>query len=247
MEFRRPVSRDKLRVFGKASDMHRPRAPRCLTLLVTPALAAAVYLGLPTAEAEAAKPNRGGGFDEGGYIMVTPGSLVLPFAEDDFNIDLNPSFGWGFGGGYMFARGKGFKATVGGVFEHTVLVFDDFDFNEFGAHVIRVMPEARIGGGSNKVWGYGLFGAGPGFAIWRWDYDVPWIDDIDGRDSAVGFNVQFGGGVQGIVYKNLFLGGEVDFDLGFYFEGDDDDWRNNDDDDFAIYQVGFEFLIGWYF
>jgi hypothetical protein len=182
--------------------------------------------------------------------MFVPGSLVLPFAGNDFETnvyDLDPTYGWGFGGGYMFSRGPLFKATVGGVFEHTVLLFDNVHFHDFGAHVIRVMPEARIGLGNNHVWGYGLFGAGPAGAIWVWDYDTPFFNDGHGRDAAFGFNAQFGGGVQGIVYKNLFLGGEVDFDLGFYFEGDDDDWRGNADDDFAIHSVAFEFLIGWYF
>jgi hypothetical protein len=229
--------------------MHRARAPRSLALVLTPALAAAAYLGLPS-EAEAARPQRSGGFDEGGYIIATPGSLVLPFAGNDFEddyFDLNPTYGWGFGGGYMFSRGPLFKATVGGVLEHYILIFDDLEFDEFGGHVIRVMPEARIGLGNNKVWGYGLFGAGPAFTVWRWNYDVPFFDDVDGSETAFGFNAQFGGGVQGIVYKNLFLGGEVDFDLGFYFEGDEDDWRGNNDDDFAIYSVAFEFLIGWYF
>jgi hypothetical protein len=211
--------------------------------LITPLIAAAAFLGWPVHEAEAAKPKRGGGFDEGGYIMFAPGAFVLPFAERDF-IDLDPSFGWGFGGGYMFARG-GFKATVGGVFEHTVLFLDRYDYGRFGAHTIRLMPEARIGGGSNKVWGYGLFGLGPGFALWHWRNDVPFFDDVRGRNSAPGLNVQFGGGIQGIVYKNFFLGGEIDFDFGYYF-GDDDRWRNNRRD-FAIYQVAFEFLLGWYF
>lgn len=213
-------------------------------LLLIPALAALAYLGLPIFAAEAAKPKRGGGFDEGGYIMVAPGAFALPFYEDDF-VDLNPTFGWGFGGGYMFARGKGFKATVGGAFEHTVLIFDDFDYDNFGGHILRVLPEARIGGGSNKVWGYGLFGMGPGFVLWRWNYDAPFFNDVRGRRSAAGLNLQFGGGIQGIVYKNLFLGGEIDFDLGFYFDDDRDNWRR--DDDFTIHQVAFEFLIGWYF
>ncbi|PRP91304.1 hypothetical protein ENSA5_56530 [Enhygromyxa salina] len=222
------------------------RLPRWLAPALTPAIAAAIYLGLPTPEAEAAKPQRGGGFDEGGYIMLTPGSLVLPFAEDDFT-DLDPSFGWGFGGGYMFARGELFKATLGASFEHTVLVLDDYDFKDFGVHVLRFMPEARIGLGTNKIWGYGLFGAGVAGALWFWDFDVPFLNDINGDDSAVGFNVQFGGGVQGIVYKNLFLGGEIDFDLGLFYEGDAGDWRGNADDDFSIFQVAFEFTIGWYF
>jgi hypothetical protein len=249
---------------GKLAIMHRARAPRSLAFaprslacVSIPALVAAAYLGLPTAEAEAAKPQRGGGFDEGGYIMVAPGSFALPFGGDfnrDF-YDLNPTFGWGFGGGYMFARGKAFKATVGGVFEHSLLIFDDADFNDFGGHLIRVMPEARIGAGTNKVWGYGLFGAGPAGAVFVWDWDNDaFCDAFDindacrDSDGAPGFNVQFGGGVQGMVYKNLFLGGEVDFDFGFYFDGDNDDnWRGNDRDDFAIYQVSVEFLIGWYF
>ncbi|WP_146157474.1 hypothetical protein [Enhygromyxa salina] len=226
--------------------MHRARWTRRLAPILTPILAAAVYAGLPQAQAKAAKPQRGGGFDEGGYIMLTPGSFVLPFSHRDY-LDLDPSFGWGFGGGYMFARGKLFKATVGGVLEHTVLVFDDYDFNDFGTHVVRFMPEARIGLGTNKVWGYGMFGAGFAGAFWTWDFDVPFFDDRRGGDSALGANVQVGGGVQGIVYKNLFLGGEIDVDLGLFFDDDNRDWRDNNDDDFSIYTVAFEFMIGWYF
>lgn len=227
--------------------MHRARFPRWLApTLSAPFAITLLYLGLPQAQAKAASPQRGEGFHEGGYIMATPGSFVLPFAEDDF-IDLDPSFGWGFGGGYMFARGKLFKATVGGVFEHTVVPFDDYDFNDFGAHVLRFMPEARIGLGTDKVWGYGLFGAGVAGALWTWDFEVPFVDDVRGRDSAPGFNVQFGGGVQGIVWKNLFLGGEIDFDLGLFYEGDDNDWENNADGDFSIFSVGFELTVGWYF
>jgi len=241
--------------------MIRARSPRSLTCILAPALATVAWLGLPS-EAEAAKPQRGGGFDEGGYIMLTPGSLVLPFSNLDDNVndvfDLNPTFGWGFGGGYMFARGKLFKATVGGVFEHTILMFDDIDFSDFGGHVIRVMPEARIGLGNNKVWGYGLFGAGPTGAIWVWDATPDWCDgpgndcndwDLDDSDGAPGFNVQFGGGVQGMVAKNFFLGGEFDVDVGFYFDDfdeNDNNWRGRNDD-FALYQVAFEFILGWYF
>jgi hypothetical protein len=226
----------------KLARMHRSRR---LATVLGPIFTAALYLGLPEPEAEAAR-YRSGGFEEGGYIFLTPGSFVLPFSEHDFT-DLDPSFGWGFGGGYMFARGKLFKATVGGVFEHTVLFLDRYDFNDFGAHVLRFMPEARIGLGSNKVWGYGMFGAGVAGALWRWHGDLGPFGGIGGGNSAPGVNVQVGGGVQGIVWKNLFLGGEVDVDLGLFFEGDGNDWANNNDDDFSIYQVGFEFMIGWYF
>ena len=222
--------------------MLRRRPPRWLTLSI-PALALAGTF-VVASEAEAARPQRGGGFDEGGYIMVTPGAFVLPFSQSDF-IDLDPSFGWGFGGGYMFARGKLFKATVGGVFEHAVIFPDNADFNDFGVHILRFMPEARIGLGSDKVWGYGLFGAGIAGMLWAWNIDLGFLGRADGRGSAAGFNVQFGGGVQGIVWKNLFLGGEVDFDLGLFYDNDNNGWRS--DDDFSVFAVSFEFLIGWYF
>ena len=228
--------------------MNRARAPRSLALALAPALTVLAYFGLPTPEVEAANPKRSGGFDEGGYIMLAPGSIALPFRSHDF-FDLDPTFGWGFGGGYMFSRGPLFKATVGGVFEHTVLLFDDFEHDNFGGHVLRFMPEARIGLGTNAVWGYGLFGAGIAGTLWSWHRDVPWFDDIDGRRSAPGFNVQVGGGVQGIVWKNLFLGGEVDVDFGYFFHDRDYDWEGDDfnDDDFQVQQVAIEFLIGWYF
>ena len=216
--------------------MPRYRCPRQLAPLLSSALAAACYLGLPEAEAEAAKPQRGGGFDEGAYVMGSPGAFVMPFSERDFT-DLAPSFGWGFGGGYMFARGKLFKATVGGVFEHAVVFVDGVDYRDFGVHILRFMPEGRVGLGTDKVWGYGLFGAGVDGILWR--ADLGWFGS--GRDSAPGFNGQFGGGVQGIVWKKLFLGGEVDLDLGLYF---DDNRRNRD---FTVFSVSVEFLIGWCF
>jgi hypothetical protein len=250
------VSRDNEPRFGKARSMNRVRGRRSLASILTPALVALAYLGLPEAEAEAAKPQRTGGFDEGGYIMVTPGAFALPFAGDLNNnnlFNLNPTFGWGFGGGYMFARGKLFKATVGGVFEHTVLLFDNTDFRNFGGHLIRVMPEARIGAGTNKVWGYGLMGAGPAGAIFVWNANNNFFcgngnnnNNCNNRDGSVGFNMQLGGGIQGIVYKNLFLGGEVDFDFGFYFDNNNT-WRGNNRGNFDVYQVSLEFLIGWYF
>lgn len=226
--------------------MKRAPAPRWLSTLSSLSLASLAYLALPQAEAEAANnKQKGPGFHEGVYVQVTPGSFVFPFAQDDF-IDLTPTFGWGFGGGYMFARGKLFKATVGGVFEHTVLPFDNFNYRDFGAHVLRFMPEGRIGLGTDKVWGYGLLGAGVAGVLWRWNASFGGFGDLRGNNSAPGFNTQLGGGVQGIVWKNLFIGGEVDVDVGLYFEGDPDDWDNGDED-FGIYSVAFEVMVGWVF
>ena len=97
-----------------------------------------------------------------------------------------------------------------------------------------------------------MFGAGPAGAVFVWDWNNDFFcnngngNDCRDSDGAPGFNVQFGGGIQGMVYKNLFLGGEVDFDFGFYFD-DDDNWRGRANDDFTVYQVSVEFILGWYF
>ncbi|WP_157596382.1 hypothetical protein [Plesiocystis pacifica] len=216
----------------------------------SPWLRAAFGVGLPVLAAAAvglgggeAQAKGGGGFDQGGYIMGTPGSVSIPVDTDDF-FDLDPTFGWGFGGGYMFAEGKLFKATIGGVFEHSLVIFDDLDYDDLGGHLVRFMPEARIGAGTNKVWGYGLMGGGVAVVNVNWRND---FFDLDGRESAPGFNMQLGGGVQAIVYKNLFIGGEFDVDLGFFFEDDDDQFGSPRDDDFTIHTVSIEAIIGWYF
>ena len=206
---------------------------------LVPMLAAVGVFVLPEAEASAAGPQKGPGFHEGGYIMGTPGSIGIPVVTDDF-YDLDPTFGWGLGGGWMFARGPLFKATVGGAFEHHLMIFDtDLEFDDFGGHIVRFLPEARIGVGNDKVWGYGLAGGGFAGAIVHWRNDNPFFD-VDRSEFAPGFNLQLGGGVQGIVWRNLFL-------LAFYFEDDANDFDFDNDDDFAVHQISIEFVIGWVF
>ncbi|PRQ02366.1 hypothetical protein ENSA5_23830 [Enhygromyxa salina] len=212
---------------------------------LVPALAAVIYLGLPQAEAEAAPPSGEGFNDGGGYITFTPGALVLT-AERDFT-DVNPSYGWALGGGYMFAPGSLFKGTIGVGFEHNVLMLAGYKFGDFGAHVLRVMPEARLGLGGDTVWGYGLIGAGFASTLWHWDLDLPFLEGLSGSRSAAGLNLQAGVGLQGFVYNNFFIGGEVDVDVGFFHEKDIVDWGKNDDRDFSLYQVSFELTLGWHF
>ncbi|WP_146660440.1 hypothetical protein [Enhygromyxa salina] len=196
-------------------------------------------------EAEASPPP-GTGFNEGGgYITITPGALVLT-GEHDFT-EVNPSYGWGVGGGYMFAPGRLFKGTIGVGFEHNVLMLDGYRFKDFGAHAVRLMPELRLGLGGNTVWVYGLVGAGFAATAWSWDADIGFLDRPRGRDSASGLAVQAGVGMQGFVYKNFFLGAEVDFDAGFFYEKGGGNWGNNNDDTFSLYQVGIEFTAGWRF
>ncbi|PRQ08614.1 hypothetical protein [Enhygromyxa salina] len=225
--------------------MRRVNTFHRLCPIVVPALVAALYMGVHQSEAEAAPPPGAGFNDGGGYVTITPGALVLT-GQNDFT-EVNPSYGWGLGGGYMFAPGALFKGTIGVGFEHNVLMLDGYRFNEFGAHALRVMPELRLGLGGNTIWAYGLVGAGFAATMWSWDTDIGFIDRPRGRDSASGLAVQAGVGMQGFVYRNFFLGAEVDFDAGFFYEKDNDTWGNNDDDTFSLYQVGIEFTLGWKF
>ena len=214
--------------------MHRARTLRWLAplLVLLPA-------SLLSVEAEAAPPQRGGGFDEGGYIQGSPGVIAFTVDNDDFNRNFDIAWPWHFGGGWMFARGPLFKATLGGSFEHHIMFFDDVDFDDFNAHSLHFLAESRIGAGTNRVWGYGLIGIGPGVTIMHWDNPV-----FDDTEAFGGINFQFGAGVQGIVYRNLFLGGEFDFDAGLYFVDDDD--FDNDWDDFDYTTATLKFLIGRY-
>lgn len=219
---------------------------RHLTPILIPALAATVYMGLPQTNAKAAPPPPGEGFnDGGGYITITPGSLVLT-AENDFTA-VNPSYGWGLGGGYMFAPGSVFKGTIGVALEHNVLMLDGYKFRDFGAHMLRLVPELRLGLGGDAVWFYGLVGVGVSGMLWSWDSPVNFFDNPNGKGAAAGLDLQAGVGMQGLVYKTFFIGGEIDFDAGLFHEKDRGDWGNNDDSSFSTYQVAIEFTIGWHF
>ncbi len=217
---------------------------RLKTLLSGIAAAGTVFGGLCVCASEA---QAGEGFDEGPHIWLAPVGVGVPVVTDDF-FDLDPTFTWGLGGGWMFTPTRLFKVTLGGAFEHSLLRFEDsdFDFDEFGGHVLRFNLESRLGAGNEKVWGYGLIGAGAaGVLVHARNENI--LFDLDERRSAPGFNFQLGAGVQAIVWRGLYLGGEVDADLGLFFEKDDEGIGFNDDDDFSIHQVSIEFIIGYTF
>lgn len=203
--------------------------------------AAATTLVLAVDANAAPRGRRGDGIHQGGYIYGAPGVVQLPIEDDDY-FDLDPTWGWGIGGGYLWTPTRYFKISAGGSFEHTIYNWDDFDpDDDVHGNMLRIAGELRIGGGTNKVWGYGL--VGPGLALSIIDVeDAPFIDD---DDTDAGFNLSVGGGVQGAVWRSLFLGGELDFDLNFF--PDDDDLQGNLDDDYEIHQLWIKFVIGWYF
>lgn len=220
--------------------MRRSRAP--LALSICSISLGAVALLAPS-EALANKPPIQDGFDGGGYVFGAPPFLAGwdyidddddGFDDDDGEITVQ----WGVHGGYMGRNVKGFKWSAGGALEHTYL---DHDSRFVDANQLRLLGEARLGGGNDWIFGYGLIGLGFGVTIWDYDCFGNNCGGFDDDESEPGVQLQFGGGVQFIVWKNLMVGGELDFDVGIY------DCDFCADDDIAIFVGGLKALVGWYF
>ena len=213
---------------------------------------------LACAGTAAAAPRVTGGFDEGGYVYGSPGILAIHIGEEDIADNLDPTWQWGVGGGWMFTPTRLFKIAVGGAFEHTIYNIEDDGFfvsgpisaaGDVDGNMIRFVPEVRLGAGNNRVWGYGLVGTGLAVSIIDWEAQVAGIS-TEGDDTDVGFDLQLGAGAQGIVWSNLMIGGELDFDLGFMTNDDDGDEGECVplcDNDYGVHTLGIKLIVGWYF
>jgi hypothetical protein len=157
------------------------------------------------------------GFDDGAYVHLAPGIVA---------VRLDGCCGAGYqsalAGGWMWSPGRVLRIAFGGAFEHHIA-----GPNVHGMR-FRFLPELRIGGGTNRVWGYGLIG---GSFVLRLRDRGPDDDDVD-----PGLGPQVGGGVQVAIWRGLYVGGEMDFDIDIYPDPEDVDpimW--------------FKALIGWAF
>jgi hypothetical protein len=204
-----------------------------------PTIAALVVLlvvSLSSADASAKRRRRGAGIHQGAYIYGAPALIQIPLEDDDY-ADLDPTWGWGFGAGYLWTPTRYFKVGLGGTFEHTIYNWDDIDEDDVHGNMLRMGAELRIGGGGRRVWGYAM--VGPGLALSLVDFENG-PDDTD-----AGFDLQVGAGIQGAVWRSLFLGGEIDADLNWFPEQDDPPFAV--DNDYVIHQMWIKFLVGWYF
>lgn len=201
-----------------------------LAELLLSALIMLASCSLPV-DAHAAPPREPGQLDGGAYIHISPGPLAVVIDEHKFSREARWAWPWSLGAGWMFARGPTFKATVGAAFEHRVLVLEHVT-----PHSLHALVESRIGAGNNRVWGYGLLGVG-GASIF-----LSWSENAGADYHGVLF--QFGGGVQGLIGRRFFIGGEFDFDVGRYF------WIYEDNsrwDPFYYQTMTIELVLGWYF
>jgi hypothetical protein len=142
------------------------------------------------------------GFDEGGYVHLAPGVLGVELAGC-----CDVGYEFGLGGGYLWTPGRNFKIAFGGAFEHYI------DRPDIDGMRFRFLPELRLGAGNKRVWGYGLIGGSFVLRV----RDRRRDDDVD-----PGLGPQFGGGAQVTIYKGLYLGGELDFDVDIYPDANDD-------------------------
>ena len=201
------------------------------------ALGLALVPVLVPAVASAAPPS----FEDGGFVYFAPGMFSEAIEgnnaeEADDQLDL--SYQWSAGGGYLFRPGGGpFMATVGGRFEHMVYNYDfnDFDHVHLSGHAFRFLPEARIGGGGPWWFAYGI--VAPGFIVSTHHQDFELTEDDSETD--LGFNLGMGGGAMFRVWRGLGLGAEMGFDFAF-LDDDFEPWKR-------MYTFDMSILASWWF
>lgn len=202
------------------------------TRRMIPALAVLALASL-SQDANAAPPRPRGELDGGAYVQGSPGPVAVVIDEHKFARDARWAWPWSIGAGRMFTWGPAFKAAIGATLEHRMMFFEDAT-----AHNLHAFVESRIGAGNNRVWGYGLLGVGAAATL------VDWGTEEDPLEDFYGVVMQFGGGLQAMVGRRFFLGGELDFDVAYYFSAYDElrSW-----DSFYYQMVAFELSLGWYF
>ena len=188
-------------------------------------------LALLSRDAHAAPPRQRGELDGGAYVHISPGPFAVVIDEHKFSREARWAWPWSLGAGWMFARGSMFKATLGGGLEHRAFVLEHAT-----PHGLHALVESRIGAGNNRVWGYGLLGVGAAAVLVKWgEHEM---------DDFYGVLVQYGGGVQGLVGHRFFVGGELDFDVGYYYS----EHRHVQVwDPFHYQSLTIELMLGWCF
>lgn len=196
-----------------------------------PSVLLGLSLPLLAQDAHAAPPRQRGELDGGAYVHISPGPLAVVIDEHKFSREARWVWPWSLGAGWMFARGTMFKATLGMALEHRVFVLE-----QVTPHGLHALAESRIGAGSRRVWGYGLVGVGAAAVLVKWGEHA--------TDDFYGVLVQYGAGVQGLVGRRFFVGGELDFDVGYYYS----EYRHIQVWDSFYYQsLTIELMSGWYF
>lgn len=166
-----------------------------------------------SAPKESAPSDTARGFKKRGtYLYGSPGAVLFPFSLDLI------AYRWGFGVGDFKPRpGSHFASAVGFAFDHAVdhdrLQVATYDplfglttNTEVNAwtHILRPMAEFRLGGSGEKVFAYGLFGAG----LTVLHITAREVGGASESDTQVGICAPIGAGVQGLIGERWTIGFE---------------------------------------
>lgn len=169
------------------------------------------------------------------WVYASPLLLAVPLAQRDF-IELDATWQWSIGGGYMLQPLPKLWIMPGGSFEHTIL--NPSTAVGRGSQ-FRIQPEARIGSGFDRLFIYGL--AGFGLALTHTRVQGVTGDEIVRRTNG-GFNLQVGAGALFNVWDALSIGGELDADLS---------WNRYSQCEtpcgFAVHTLGIKAVVGYQF
>lgn len=171
------------------SDRGVPRTS-IVQIHLAAALACMISLGVSLPAAAAPDEAPPGGEQRAkrwrGYLNVSPTTFV----------GLSPLYAYNLDGGGQLTRSR-FKLQVGGWFQHALRP---------GFHYFTLGPIVRVGGGSERLFGYFLAHAGL----------VAIRGFIEGfTRSALGVNGGVGGGLMGSVHPHVSLGFEASGAMGF--------------------------------
>ncbi|MEM9456040.1 MAG: OmpA family protein [Myxococcota bacterium] len=181
------------------------------------------------------------GFYQGPYIYLSPGLFRVAVANRDETDARRVSYRWGLGAGYLWRR-KRFAAALGLGFAHVPVAIDRASercamLTCRSAHEFVLDAELRLGGGSDRVIGYGLLG--PGLVIGRSRRSD---GTMDVAFTTGGFSFDLGAGLWGLVWRGLFLGGEVALNVGAYTDD-----VSAFHDRARVTGLDLRFLLGWHF
>ncbi len=218
---------------------------------VIPSLVALCACALPSL-AQAADPSSPR--DGGGYVYLAPGVVSIPLGDDDFSDIVDVGYEWGVGGGLMLSAGDRLGVGIGLGIHHAPLNLDEDVTNWCGpvdcdasAHLVRILPELRVGGGFGRLFAYGYLAPGLLVATSRFSTSAVGVT-TDAEDTDLGFNLGLGAGVQVAVWEGLFIGGEIGANLGFMSDAEDDEIAIGDaGEGYGVHMLNLRVMLGWAF
>lgn len=191
--------------------IHPARYLRYLALTGGLILGAAQAHASPAAGGGAAATAKKDLHSRRGYLALSPGVIGIALAEPN---GPPPRYIWGIEGGYHFPLGRSLMVQPGLVFEHSAYrqadaaTVDGPLSRPRRAHLIRLGPQVRLGGGNAKVFGYALFSVTSGVRV----FDRIRADHLQ-RVAFPQVSSSIGGGVQGLIIGKLLVGGELNVDF----------------------------------